>query len=305
MKVVVTSPSFSKSIHLRALLKKSFNEVVFNDDGYRYSGKELVDYIANADAAIVGLELIDESLLNASPKLKYISKYGVGLDNIDLEICAKRNVKIGWKPGVNKTSVAEHALGLILNLCHNINYTSNQLRNQLWNKSGGRQLHERTIGIIGVGNIGKELIRLLQPFNCKILVNDIINQDDYYSEQKLKEVSKRELLEQSDIISIHTPLNEEMNHFMNRQNFQMMKSDAILINTARGGIVNTSDLIQAIKNGDISGAALDVHENEPKVSDALVALENIICTPHIAGNAHEAVVAMGESAIEQLIKITN
>ena len=304
MKVVVTSPSFSKSKFLKDLLSSYFDNVVFNEDGIRYSGQALKEYIADADAAIIGLELIDDGLLSYCTNLKIVSKYGVGLDNIDKNACVKHGVSIGWKAGVNRTSVAEHALALMLNLSHNISATSNQIRNGVWNKAGGQQLSNKTIGIIGVGNIGKELIKMLKAFNCKILVNDIIDQSDYYIENNLTEVSKDELIAKSDIISIHTPANDEMVHFINQNNISKMKPSVFIINTARGKIVKTTDLISALNNKQIASCALDVFEEEPNIPKELYSLPHVICTPHIAGNAKEAVLAMGKSAIEQLVEIT-
>lgn len=303
MKIVVASPSFSKSLHLRNKLLNFFSDVCFNDDGLRFAGQELIDFISDADAAIVGLEKIDEEVLRKCSNLKIVSKYGVGLDNIDQIACNKYNVKIGWKAGVNKTSVAEQTIGFMLNLFHNISVTSNQIRKGLWIKNGGIQLSGHTIGLIGIGNIGKEVVRLLKPFNCKILVNDVIDQSTYYLENNLIEMSKKDLLKMSDIISIHTPLNDEMHHFINRDTLNIMKSNAFLINTARGSIIRTNDLVEAIKLKKIAGAAMDVFETEPLVDESLIELENVICTPHIAGNSKEAIIAMGESAIEQLIKI--
>jgi phosphoglycerate dehydrogenase-like enzyme len=304
MKIAVTSPSFSKNEILKKELKKIFQDVKFNEEGIRFNKRELIEYLKDCDGAIIGLEKIDKEVLDNLPKLKYISKYGVGLNNIDLEECKKRNVKIGWKGGVNKLSVAEMTLGFMLMLARNLYFTSIQLKNGVWNKDGGFQLSGKTIGIIGVGFIGKELVRLLKPFNCRILVNDIIDQYDFYIKNNLIKASKEEIYKNADFITIHTPLTEKTKNMITLKELKSMKKTAFLINTARGGIVNEKDLKYALINKIIAGAALDVYETEPPTDEELLNLPNLICTPHIGGNAKEAVLAMGQSAIKNLRLIT-
>lgn len=302
MKIVVTSPSFSSNAVLQEEIYRHFPNAKLNVEGKRFSKDELVAYIGDAEALIVGLEPIDKELLERCSNLKIISKYGVGLNNIDLDECKKRDIAIGWTGGVNRLSVAEMTLGYMLMLCRNLYVTSNQLKGGTWNKSGGFQLSGKTVGIIGVGYIGKEVIRLLKPFNCKILVNDILNQDEYYSEHNLVECSKETIYKDADIITIHTPYDENTNDLINRESFQKMKKSAFVINSARGGIINENDLKYALQNNMISGAAIDAYNEEPPHDNALLSLPNLICTPHIGGNAQEAVEAMGMSAIKHLVE---
>jgi phosphoglycerate dehydrogenase-like enzyme len=302
MKVKVSNITFSKNQYLVNRLLKEFPGAEVNTEGVRMSEDTLVKYFSNADAVIVGLEMVTSSLLEKLPELKIVAKYGVGLDNIDLNACEVNNVKVGWTGGVNKRSVAEMALGFMLMLSRNLFTTSNQLKQLFWNKIGGAQLTGKTVGIIGLGNIGKELVLMLQPFNCNILVNDIINVSDYVKFHHLKSVTKEEIYRDADIISIHTPLSSETSNLLNSEVFKMMKPTAFIINTARGGIVNESDLKYALQQNIISGAALDVYNPEPPIDQELLSLPNLICTPHTGGNSHEAVVAMGLSALNHLIK---
>ena len=211
-------------------------------------------------------------------------------------------VKVLHTKGVNKRSVSEMALGFMLSLNRNLYVTSNQLKSGVWNKSGGNQLTNKTVGIIGVGNIGKDLIELLKPFDCKILVNDIIDQNSYYSDNNLTEVSKDELFQKSDIITVHTPLTYETKYLINEMALMKMKPNAIVINTARGGIVKQDDIREALKEGIIAGAAMDAYEEEPPKDYSLLSIPNFMNTPHIGGNAQEAVIAMGESAINNLLE---
>jgi len=301
MKIKVSNLTFSKNEYLVSCLLREFPDAEVNTEGTRLQNDDLVNYFSDADGVIVGLELITPFILDRIPSVKVIAKYGVGLDNIDIEACRERNVMVGWTGGVNKTSVAEMALGFMLALCRNLYSTSNQLKESLWNKSGGVQLTGRTIGIIGLGYIGRELVELLAPFKCTILVNDIVDISSFARKKNLRCVTKDELFALSDIVSIHTPLNAETHNLVNLDVLKKMKPNAFLINTARGGIINETDLKHALEHKLIAGAALDVYEKEPSTDKGLLSLPNLICTPHTGGNSYEAVVAMGMSAISHLV----
>ena len=308
MKVVVSAVSFSKNTELVSVLLNHFPDAVINSEGKRYLNNDLVAFYKDANAIITGLENIDDELLSKLPSLKLIVKYGVGLDNIDLLACEKRGVKIGWTGGVNKNSVAEMALGFMLMLSRNLFTTANQLKSGTWNKSGGFSLSSRTIGIIGIGHIGKELVQMLKPFNCRILINDITDLSDYSSSNKVESVTKQYLFQNADLISIHTPLNSSTEDMINKEIILQMKKSVFLINTARGGIINEDDLKWALENNEIAGAALDVFNVEPPEDSELMKFPNLITTPHTAGNSYEAVIAMGMAAIDHLVsykKISN
>lgn len=305
MEIVVTSPSFCKNKHLVKEINRFFDNVKFNFKGTLFTKNELVEFIGNAESIIVGLDKIDTEVLDSCPNLKIISKYGVGLDNVDIEECKKRGIKIGWTGGVNKLSVAEMTLGYMLSLLRNIYITSNELKSGLWNKNGGFQLSGKTIGIIGMGNIGKELVRLLEAFNCRVLVNDIIDQSKYYKENNLIELPRSEIFEQADIVTLHTTLDEDTHNMVNLEVFKTMKPSSFIINTSRSGIVNEADLKTSLQENIIAGAAIDVYVTEPPRDYELLSLPNLICTPHICGNAKEAVEAMGMSAIKHLREYYN
>ncbi len=305
MKVKVPNVAFSKNPYLVGKLLAEFPDAIINEKGTRMSNEELVDYFSDADAAIVGLEAINAELLDKLPQLQMIAKFGVGLDNIDLEACKQRNITVGWTGGVNRRSVAEMTLGFMLALSRNLFSTSAQLKEGNWNKNGGFQLTGKTIGIVGFGHIARELVLLLKPFQCKILVNDIIDLSAVVSRFEVTSVSKDELFQESDIITVHTPLTVDTSNLFNKQVFEKMRTSALFINTARGGIVNEVDLKLALQEKKIAGAALDVYEEEPPSDSELLQLENLICTPHTGGNSYEAVVAMGMSALEHLIDYKN
>jgi D-3-phosphoglycerate dehydrogenase len=303
MRIAVTSPSFSKHPDLIAEMERSFSDFKLNTDGKRFTEEELIDYLKGYDAAIVGLDTINKTVIDALPELKMVSKYGVGLNNIDLDYCKEKNVRIGWTGGVNKLSVAEMVIGNTISLLRNLYRSSNQLSQGDWVKNGGEQLSGKTVGIIGVGHIGKEVIRLLTPFNCKMLVNDIIKQDEYYSSVGAIESTKEEIYQLADVITIHTPLTNDTKNLINESSLSKMKGNTVVLNTARGGIVDEKAIIEALKDGKIGGAALDVYEIEPASDLSLLSVSNLICTPHIGGNSKEAVYAMGMSAINHLKSI--
>lgn len=298
-KIVVTANAFSKNEVLVNRLKKFTSNIILNTTG-RYTKEDLIFNLKDADGVIVGLDKIDKSVLKECANLKIVAKYGVGLDNISINDCKDLGVKIGWTGGVNKTSVAEMTLGYMLMLARNLYATSNQLKQGTWNKAGGFQLSGKTIGIIGVGHIGKELVRLLKPFGCKILANDIIDQEDYYTKQDIVKATKEEIYKFSDIITVHTPLNSGTYDMITINELKLMKKSAYFLNTARGGIVNETDLRYALENEIIAGAAIDAYVEEPPKDREFIELPNLICTPHIGGNAKEAVELMGISAINHL-----
>ncbi len=300
MKIVATSPSFSKNKKLQDEVYKYFPDAQLNLEGIKFSKQDLVEFIQNAEAIIVGLDEISVDVIDKCPNLKIIAKYGVGLDNIDIEECKKKNIKIGWTGGVNKLSVAEMALGFMLMFARNLFISSNELKDGKWNKSAGFQLSGKTVGIIGMGHTGKELVRLLKPFDCQILANDVVDQTDYYSQNNIQEVSKDEIFKVSDFVTINTPFNDLTNNMVDIKVLKKMKDSAYIINIARGGIINEHDLKYALENNIIAGAALDAYLDEPPTNQEFLRLPNLICTPHIGGNAKEAIEQMGMSAINHL-----
>jgi len=302
MRVAVTSKSFSKNEVLIKELKKYFDDVKLNYAINKLNDEELIEFLDDCDGVIVALEEINKYVIDSLPKLRVVSKFGVGLDNVDLDYCESRDIKIGWIGGVNRHSVAEMALGFMLMLIRNLYITSNKLSNASWDKNGGYSLYGKTIGIVGVGHIAKELIELLRPFRCKILVNDIINQDEYYNSNDLIESSKENIFKNSDIITLHTPLTSDTKYLIDSESLKLMKKSAFVINTARGDLINLDDLKYALQKSLIAGSAIDVYESEPPQDRELLGLENLICTPHIGGNSNEAVLAMGMSAIEMLVE---
>jgi len=305
-KVAVSVVTFSKNSELVNELKRYFSNVSINEKGERYTEEELKAALSDADAAIVGLDRIDDSLLKSCSRLKVISKHGIGTDKIDFDVCRKYGVEVKLQEGTNRRSVSELALGFMLSLIRGAYSPSLQLKGGIWNKYGvqGRNLTEKTVGIIGVGNIGKDLISLLAPFNCHILANDLrtdLAQKQFYQDYHVEESSKERIYQESDILTVHAPLTDLTRGMITQKEIQSMKPSAFIINTARAKIINEDDLLWALKNKIIAGAGLDVYDNEePPYNLELLSLPNVYCTPHIGGTSKEASLALGIKAIQNL-----
>lgn len=298
--IAVTSRSFSKNTILRKNLLSKYKNVKFNDEGLTLNAESLIEFLKGYEKAITALEIIDESILSKLPDLKVIGKYGVGLDMIDLNAMKKFGVKLGWRGGVNKRSVSELVVSFAIYLLHRVAFANSEVRNGKWDPVKGRQLSDCTVGIIGCGHVGKDLVKLLKPFNCKILVNDILDFKDFYKENSVKPVGLEELLKKSDVVTLHLPLDKSTKNIITRDCLYMLKKDSVIINLARGGLIDEGALKQILLEDKIAGAALDVFEIEPPTDIEFALMDNVIVTPHIGGSTEEAILAMGMAAIEGL-----
>jgi len=299
-RIAVTSPSFSRHPLLRDELLARFPGARLRDDEERLDGDRLRTYLAGCDGAVIGLETVNAALLDTLPNLRIVAKYGVGLDNIDQAACAACDVAVGWTPGINAQSVAELTLCFMLGLMHNTFFTSTQLRAGQWVKRGGKQLSGKTVGVIGVGHTGQALIRLLSPFGCRVLANDIADRNAFCAATGVIATTKERIFSEADILSLHVPLTPDTHHLINASTLSRMRPGTFIINTARGPVVDEEALKSALEGGHIGGAALDVFAEEPPRDRALIEHPRLVATPHIGGNADEAILAMGRSAIEHL-----
>lgn len=303
MKIAVASRSFSRNGALRAELKAALPNAsfLFNEDEKVLSGNSLISFFSGARAAIVGLERIDRTILAGLPELKLISKYGVGTDGLDLAALEKHGVKLAWKGGVNRRSVAELTLTMMLTLVRSLGDYPRSIPAGSWAKKPGRQLTEKTVGIIGLGNIGKDLVSLLKPFACTILANDILPFPEFCSKNNVRQTDFNTVLRESDIVTLHVPLTDLTRALIDKRALALMKREAYLINTARGGIIAEDALKDALRASRLAGAALDVFDVEPPADRELLSLPTLFSTPHIGGSSAEAVLAMGRAAIEGLV----
>jgi D-3-phosphoglycerate dehydrogenase len=304
MKIVISSSSFGK-VDGSAIetLKKAGFTAVLNQYNRKPTEEEFIELM---DKDIVGLiagtEKITEKVLQNATSLKVISRYGVGLDNIDLEAAKRRGIIVCTTPDAPTQAVAELTLALILNLYRGIGEVDRNLRSDKWTPLMGRLLSGKTLGIIGLGRIGKALVKLVQPFELKIMGHEPYPDSDFVSFYRVELSSLEKLLSESDIISLHVPLTDETYHLIDKKELALMKIGAIIVNTARGSLIDEGALIEALEKGLIGGAALDVFENEPyhgKLKD----FDNVLLTPHIGTYAKETRIKMEREAVENLLNV--
>ena len=298
--LAITSKSFSKNPVLRKKVLSIYPDAKFNDEGLIFNNTSLVKFLDGYEVAITALEKINNSVLSKLPKLKIISKYGVGLDMIDLDSMKKNNVQLAWTGGVNKRSVSELVISSAIALLHQSIFANSEVKSGKWYQVIGRQLSECTFGIIGCGNVGKDLVELLKPFNCNILAHDIKNYSDFYLKNKIQSVDLDQLLRKSDVVSLHLQLDSTTQNILSKEKLKLLKKDAILINYARGGLIDETFLKKLMAENKIAGLALDVFEAEPPSDFTFSRLDNVLVTPHIGGSSQEAILAMGMAAIDGL-----
>lgn len=295
--------SFAQHPGLIELLRARYPDSKINTEQVPYyrSEEETIAYLRGYDAAIVSFEPINERVLSALPELKVVSKLGVGLDRIDPAAMKNHGVRLGWTAGVNKRSVAELALCLALAaLRHVIALNAAMRRGERPLQRMGRQLSGRVVGVHGCGEIGKEFIKLLHPFDCTLLACDVADYRGFYEEQRVQAVDFETLLARSEVLSIHLPGTRETRYLYDAATLAKLRTDCVLINTARGRIIDEQALKEALKRGTIAAAGVDAFAIEPPEDDELLNLPNFIATPHIGAGSEEARWRMGETAIEGL-----
>lgn len=300
VRVAVCSRSFSHNPVLRAELLTRYQQVTFNDAGLQLKGDSLVEFLRGHDRAIVALETIDDSVLARLPELQVISKYGVGLDMIDMAAMRAHGKRLGWTGGVNRRSVSELVIAFVISMLRHIPEAHREVASGSWRQHVGGCLSGRVVGIIGCGHIGKDLVLLLQAFGCSILVNDIRDYPDFYVAHNIESIGLEELLMRSDVVTLHVPLDDSTRGMLDARRLALMKPTAVLINAARGGLVDEVALKKMLQDKRLAAAAFDVFAAEPPLDIELLALPNFLATPHIGGSAQEAMLAMGRAAIEGL-----
>lgn len=299
-KVAVTLTSFSEcdATPLFLLNQRGF-EVVCNTLARELDKNETSQFCHGCVGIVAGTEVYDRDVLNRLPGLKVISRCGVGMDNIDLDVARKLGITIFNTPDAPTLAVAELTVGLILALLRRISLIDRQMHAGLWNKRMGRQLSGKEVGIVGFGRIGRKVAQLLKMLGADVSYFDPFVKGDEIS--AFTKVELKELLEKSDLITLHLSYSKENRHLIGKQEFSLMKQGACLVNCSRGGVVDEQALYSALKENKLAGAAIDVFEKEP-YHGPLKELDNVILTPHIGSFAEEARVKMEIQAVENLIK---
>jgi lactate dehydrogenase-like 2-hydroxyacid dehydrogenase len=303
-KVLVTRKVFDETLQV---LSKHF-EVESNQRDIPFTPVQLARKLQGKAGAITLLtDIIDERLLAQSPDLKIVCNLAVGFNNIDVKACTRRAVMVTNTPGVLDDTTADFTWCLLLAAARRIVEADNFLRAGKWKgwvftHFMGQDVHGKTLGILGLGRIGKGVARRAKGFNMRVIYHDPTRVDEATErELGVMYVDKRTLLRESDFVSLHVPLVPETTHYISHSEFALMKKSAILINASRGPVVDEKALVKALKEGKIAGAGLDVYEKEPKFERALTRMKNVVLAPHIASSSIETRQKMATIAVQNCI----
>ena len=302
-KVLVTTVPFCKENQLPIEMMQSTGvQIIINPLNKKLTEHELSEMVSDVDVIIAGTETISEFVMEKAKKLKMISRVGIGLDGIDLLAARKRRIKVSYTPDAPAPAVAELTIGLMITLLRSVHVSNVQMHNGKWNRIFGKRIAETTIGIIGVGRIGSRVLNRLAVFGTpRLLVNDISPNAELGRKFKLEWVDKETIYRESDLISLHVPLTASTKNMITKKELKSMKSDAILINTCRGGIINEKDLYNVMKSGYLSGAAIDVFEEEP-YNGKLIEIERCILTAHMGSMSIDCRTRMEIEATEEAVR---
>ena len=303
-RILISAPYFLPVVEdYRSQLEAEGLELVIADVRERLIEAELLTLVPGIHGAICGDDQFSERVLHAARHLKVISKWGTGIDSIDTSAAARLGILVYNTPDAFTDCVAESTLGYILNFARRLFMMDQDMRRGKWNKRDAVTLRECTLGVIGVGNIGKAVARRAVAFGMTVVGADPASvPQSFLDETGLKLVSLPELLKSSDFVTLHCDLNPTSYHLIDRRQLELMKSSAYLINTSRGPVVNERALVDALRSGQIAGAALDVFETEPLPSDSpLRELNNCLLAPHNANSGSAAKKRVHESTVQNLL----
>ena len=301
MKVGVSNGLFAGHPVLRQALLDRYPDSTFWGDPRRPTEDEMIVLLADRDAAIVGMEPITERVLAALPNLKVIGKMGIGCDTLDFDAMRKHEIRFGYRAGTNRLAVAELALCYMIAALRWVMPLNVAMRaGERPRMRLGKGLTGRTVGIHGCGNVGKEVVRLLKPFDCEIIVHDIENYADFYREHGVTPVSFDELVQRSEVLTLHVPKTAATIDLYDAKVLARLRPDCVLINTCRGGIVNEDALTERLATNQLAAACFDVFDVEPATVDALINLPTMLASPHIGAATDEARIVMGMAAIDGL-----
>ena len=300
--LITTAPFGDKNRFPLELLEASNIEYLINPLGRKLKEEELAEMVSDFDVLIAGTEPITDMVMSRAPRLKLISRVGIGLDSVDLLAAERRNILVSYTPDAPAPAVAELTVGLMLTLLRSVHVANAQMHRGEWHRYFGRRIPEVTIGIIGVGRIGGRVLRRLAGFGTpRVLVNDIHPNTKVVPEFKLEWVDKEEIYRHADIISLHLPLTAQTKNMIRREHLMLMKPDAMIINTSRGGIINELDLAEVLNAGHLSGAAIDVFEHEP-YNGALAQIDRCLLTSHMGSMSIDCRTRMEIEATEEVVR---
>lgn len=304
--VLMTAPYMIPFLdRFRPVLADYGIDLIVPDVQERMEEEDILKYAGQFDGTICGDDRYTARVIEAcAPRLKVISKWGTGVDSIDAEACAKFGVKLGRTPNAFTTPVADTVLGYMLAFARRGPWMDREMKSGKWEKIPGKTLSECTLGVIGVGNIGKAVMRRAKAFGMKVYGTDIIDIDHVFvSETGIEMTNLETLLSNSDFVSVNCDLNPTSHHLINADALALMKPTAILINTARGPLVDEKALVAALSSGQVGGAALDVFEHEPLPADSpLLKMDNVMLAPHNSNSSPTAWERIHWSTIKNLVE---
>jgi len=304
MRLAVTPPMLADYRDALSPLATRGFEVEINRGPYPLPEPDLCAFIGHAQAVICGLETMSANVMDKCPRLRIIARNGVGCDNVDLAAATRRGIVVTAPFGANSTSVAELTIALIICLLRQVIPRHNRLQTGVWERLEGREASGKTLGIVGLGRIGKRVALRAQALEMHVIANDILPDHAFAHKHGIAFVSFDEIMRYSDVVTLHVPLTPLTRGMINAHSLAAMKRGAYLINTARAGVVDPVALGAALDSGHIAGAALDVHEAEGPggfVHPALVGRPNVITTPHLGGFTVEALQRTTALAVESII----
>ena len=302
-KILVTPRSFAKySQEPYERLEAVGIEVVRNPIGNILTKEEMIEHLQGVDGIIVGVDPLDKDVLQAASQLKVISKYGVGTDNIDLNYCKEHDIDVTITKNANSDAVADYAFALLLSVARKVVEIDQGCRQGNWGKKVAADVYGKKIGVVGLGAIGHGVVERAKGFKMDVYGFDVCYDDAYMKEHQIRKSYIEEMLRECDFISLHLPLTEETKHLINKESLKTAKENLIIINTARGEIINEEDLYEALKNNVILGAGVDVFEHEPVKDSKLLELPNVIVGSHCAASTVGAVDKMSQMAVDNVIE---
>ena len=302
-KILTTPRSYGKNMpQLFEALEGAGYEVVRNTTGGILDREQMKAMIAGCVGVIVGVDPLDAEILACAPKLRAVSKYGVGVDNIDLEYCAAHDIKVSRTVGANSEAVADYAMALMLAVARRVPMIDRKCRRMDWGKITTRDVSHATLGLFGLGAIGRHVARRAQGFGMRVIAYDPYWPEDFARENDIARADADTIFREADFISLHLPLMPETEGFVGERELSLMKSTAILINTARGALVDEKALLTALKENRIYGAGLDAFAHEPPEDDDWFSLDNVVLGSHCAASTTGATENMGRMATDNLLR---
>ncbi|MDO8358277.1 MAG: phosphoglycerate dehydrogenase [Nitrospirota bacterium] len=302
-KALITTVPFADKNRLPIeLLESAGIHYVINPIGRKLKEDELADMVADFDVLIAGTEPITDMVMSRAKNLRLISRVGIGLDNVDLLAAERRGIQVSYTPDAPAPAVAEFTIGLMLTLLRHVHVANSQMHRGEWHRHFGRRIPEITIGILGVGRIGGRVLRRLAAFGTpRVLVNDLHPVLNVAPALKLEWMDKEAIFREADVISLHLPLTGQTKNMIRYEQLKSMKADAAVINTSRGGIINEHDLVRVLSEGHLSGAAIDVFEQEPYLGE-LGSSERCLLTSHMGSMSIDCRIRMEIEATEEAVR---